>query len=55
MTKTQIKAIDLNANRQLSAVIQRLNIAGYNIVTDNEPHLNGKGTHARYELKEVQP
>jgi hypothetical protein len=24
-------------------------------VTHQEPNLNNKGTHARYELKEVQP
>jgi predicted type IV restriction endonuclease len=26
---------------------------GFEIVTHNEPNLNNKGTHARYELKEV--
>ncbi|MHA3091308.1 helix-turn-helix domain-containing protein [Acinetobacter brisouii] len=39
---------------RLSAVIQRLRIAGYDIVTRKEANLNGKGTHARYELKEFR-
>ncbi|MCF8999678.1 helix-turn-helix domain-containing protein [Acinetobacter nectaris] len=38
----------------LSAVIDRLRKQGYNIVTHAEPNLNNKGTHARYELVEVQ-
>ena len=38
---------------RLSAIIQRLRNAGYDIVTHNEKNLNSKGTHARYELKEV--
>ena len=38
---------------RLSAVIQRLRVNGHHIVTHNEPNLNSKGTHARYELKEV--
>lgn len=39
---------------RLSAVIDRLRKQGYNIVTHAEPNLNNKGTHARYELVEVQ-
>lgn len=39
---------------RLSAVIDRLRKEGYNIVTHAEPNLNSKGTHARYELIEVQ-
>ena len=38
---------------RLSAVIQRLRVNGHDIVTHNEPNLNSKGIHARYELKEV--
>ena len=38
---------------RLSAVIQRLRVTGHHIITHGEPNLNGKGTHARYELKEV--
>lgn len=38
---------------RLSAVIDRLRKQGFDIVTHNEPNLNSKGTHARYELKEV--
>ena len=38
---------------RLNAVIQRLRNVGHNIVTHKEPNLNNKGTHARYELKEV--
>lgn len=39
---------------RLSAVVDRLRKQGYNIVTHAEPNLNSKGTHARYELVEVQ-
>ncbi|MHA3115702.1 DNA-binding protein [Acinetobacter sp. ANC 4635] len=39
---------------RLSAVIQRLRKQGHDIVTHNESNLNGKGTHARYELRELQ-
>ena len=38
---------------RLSAVIQRLRNLGHEIVTHQEPNLNNKGSHARYELKEV--
>jgi len=49
-TISQAEAIHHFDCYRLSAVIQRLRIAGHNIVTHNEPNLNGKGTHARYEL-----
>lgn len=53
-TLSQAEAIHYFDCYRLSAVIQRLRIAGYNIITHGEPNLNGKGTHARYELNEVQ-
>ena len=52
-TLSQPEAISHFDCYRLSAVIQRLRIAGHNILTHNEPNLNSKGTHARYELKEV--
>ena len=52
-TISQAEAIDLFNCYRLSAIIQRLRNAGYDIVTHNEKNLNSKGTHARYELKEV--
>lgn len=51
---SQAEAIHYFDCYRLSAVIQRLRIAGHNIITHGEPNLNGKGTHARYELNEVQ-
>lgn len=53
-TISQAEAINLFDCFRLSAVIQRLRVTGYNIITHGEPNLNSKGTHARYELKEVQ-
>ena len=53
-TISQAEAIDLFNCYRLSAIIQRLRNAGHDIVTHNEPNLNNKGTHARYELREVQ-
>lgn len=53
-TLSQAEAIHYFDCYRLSAVIQRLRNLGHNIVTHSEPNLNGKGTHARYELKEVQ-
>ena len=53
-TLSQAEAIHHFDCYHLSAVIKRLRIAGHDIVTHHEPNLNGKGTHARYELKEVQ-
>ncbi len=52
-TISQAEAINLFDCYRLSAVIQRLRIAGHNIITHHEPNLNCKGTHARYELNEV--
>ena len=53
-TLSQAEAIHYFDCYRLSAVIQRLRNLGHNIVTHQEPNLNNKGTHARYELKEVQ-
>ncbi len=52
-TLSQAEAIEVCDCYRLSAVIQRLRLLGHNIVTHQEPNLNSKGTHARYELKEV--
>ncbi|MBF7694553.1 helix-turn-helix domain-containing protein [Acinetobacter rathckeae] len=38
----------------LSGVISRLRKNGYDIVTNYESNIKNKGTHARYELIEVQ-
>lgn len=54
-TITQLDAINRFNCLRLSAIIQRLRNAGYDIVTHHEPNMSNKGTHARYELKEVQP
>ena len=53
-TLSQAEAIHHFDCYRLSAVIQRLRIAGHDIVTHNVPNLNGKGAHARYELKEFE-
>ena len=53
-TLSQAEAIYHFDCYRLSAVIKRLRIVRHNIVTHSEPNLNGKGTHARYELNEVQ-
>ena len=53
-TLSQAEAIQNFDCYRLSAVIQRLRLAGYDIVTHQEPNLNNKGSHARYELNEVQ-
>ena len=47
---TQIDAIRLFNCYRLSAIIQRLRNAGYDIVTHNERNNSGIGRHARYEL-----
>ena len=52
-TISQAEAIHHFDCYRLSALIRRLRNAGYDIVTHGEPNLNSKGTHARYELKEV--
>ncbi|WP_343597739.1 helix-turn-helix domain-containing protein [Acinetobacter sp.] len=53
-TISQAEAIALCDCYRLSAVIDRLRKQGFNILTHNEANLNGKGTHARYELKEFE-
>ncbi|MEQ1070320.1 helix-turn-helix domain-containing protein [Acinetobacter lwoffii] len=52
-TLSQAEAIQNFDCYRLSAVIQRLRLAGYDIVTHNERNSSGIGTHARYELKQV--
>ena len=49
-TISQAEAIALCDCYRLSAVIERLRKQGFDIATHAEPNLNGKGTHARYEL-----
>ena len=51
---TQIDAIRLFNCYRLSAIIEKLRRQGCDIVTYNERNTNNAGTHARYELKEVQ-
>ncbi len=53
-TLSQAEAINHFDCYRLSAVIQRLRLLGHDIVTHQEPNLNNKGTHARYELSEGQ-
>lgn len=53
-TISPVEAINLFNCYRLSAVINRLRNVGYDIATHNEPNLNGRGTHARYELKEFE-
>lgn len=50
-TISQAEAIDLFNCYRLSAIIQRLRCAGYDIVTHNERNKSTSGTHARYELR----
>ena len=52
-TLSPVEAISLFNCYRLSAVINRLRNSGYDIATHNESNLNGRGTHARYELNEV--
>ena len=49
-TITQLDAINHFNCLRISAIRN----AGYDIVTHHEPNMSNKGTHARYELKEVQ-
>ena len=49
-TITQAEAAKSYDYYRLSANIERLRKAGYNIVTHYERNSSGKGTHARYEL-----
>ena len=51
-TISQAEAIDLFNCYRLSAVIQRLRKAGYDIVTHHEKNSRTTGSHARYELRE---
>ena len=53
-TLSQAEAIHHFDCYRLSAVIQRLRNLGHDIVTHQEPNQKNKGTHARYELSEVQ-
>ena len=53
-TLSQAEAIHHFDCFRLSAVVERLRKQGYDIVTHQEPNLNNKGTHARYELRDVQ-
>ncbi|GJC30783.1 hypothetical protein KAM398_09160 [Acinetobacter sp. KAM398] len=52
-TLSQAEAIDLFNCYRLSAIIQRLRNAGYDIVTHHEKNSRTTGSHARYELREV--
>ena len=53
-TISQAEAIDMFNCYRLSAIIQRLRNAGYDIVTHNERNNSGIGRHARYErIKQV--
>ena len=49
-TITQAEAAKSYGYYRLSANIERLRKAGYDIVTHYERNSSGKGTHARYEL-----
>ena len=53
-TLSQAEAIQHFDCYRLSAVIERLRKQGHDIVTHSEPNLNGKGTHARYEYRELE-
>jgi len=53
-TLSQAEAIQHFDCFRLSAVVERLRKQGYGIVTHVEPNVNGKGTHARYELEELE-
>lgn len=49
-TISQVEAIHYFDCYRLSAIIQRLRCAGYDIVTHRERNHSGVGSHARYEL-----
>lgn len=53
-TLTQTEAIAYFHCYRLSAVIKCLRNIGYDILTHRVPNSNRKGSHARYELNEVQ-
>ena len=50
---TAVEAVRLYNCYRLSANIERLRKAGYDIVTHYEKNSRSTGSHARYELKEV--
>lgn len=50
---TQVESIRLYKCYRLSAIIEKLRKQGFEIVSHRERNSSGKGTHARYELKEV--
>ena len=50
---TAVEAVRLYNCYRLSANIERLRKAGYNIVTHYEKNSRSTGRHARYELKGV--
>ena len=52
-TITQAEAAKSYGYYRLSANIERLRKAGYNIVTHYEKNSQTTGRHARYELREV--
>lgn len=53
-TLTQAEAINFFGCYRLSAIINCLRNAGYEIVTHKEKNKLSQGTHARYELLQVQ-
>lgn len=53
-TLSQAEAIFLCDCYRLSAVIQRLCIAGHDIVTHNERNHLSNGNHARYEYRGIE-
>ena len=53
-TISQAEAIDLFNCYRLSAIIQRLRNAGYDIVTHRERNSKRTGTYARYEYRGVE-
>lgn len=53
-TITQLDAINHFNCLRLSAIIQRLRNAGYDIVTHRERNSKRTGTHARYEYRGVE-
>ncbi|WP_435337249.1 helix-turn-helix domain-containing protein [Acinetobacter sp. LH3_13] len=51
---TAAEAVRLYNYYRLSANIERLRKAGYDIVTHHERNSRTTGSHARYELREVE-
>lgn len=52
---SQGEAIALFNCYRLSAIIHKLRRTGLDITSHNEPNINSKGFHTRYELKVVTP